>query len=332
MIRAALYLASAVALVTASVWVPMPLVETAPGASTSIPPLVEIGDEPATEISGDLGLLTVLVSQPSLAEALRAWPSPVRALDLRDAVIPPGVDRDEYFRLQRRQFTRSFDVAAAVGVRATGEEVEVGTAAYVAQVLPGGPSDGVLETGDLFVALEGERVETGEELVALLRAVEAGDEISLTVERGNRTIGLRVDAGQVAGMDQPGLGVLVETVAADIDLPFDVEMTSETDIGGPSAGLMIALTVYDLLSDDDLTAGRTVVGTGTIDGEGRVGRIGGITEKVAAAERAGADVLLVPDTQLDAARGVVDPAIELHGVATIEEAIDALSDTDRSPR
>lgn len=323
MIRAALYAASLALVVTAALLVPMPLVETAPGTATSIPPLIEIDDADTTDIDGDLALLTVFLRQPTLYETLQAWASPVREIDALEQVFPPGVDRDEYFRVQRRQFTRSFDIAAAVGVDAAGREVDLGTAAYVAQVLPGGPSDGTLEPGDRFVTVEGERLDTSEELLDVVVGARSGDELEVTVERGERTLGLTVTAGQVAGMEQPGLGVLVETVANDIELPFAVEMSRKTTIGGPSAGLMIALTVYDLLDEENLVAGRQIVGTGTISAEGRVGRIGGIEEKVEAAEQAGATLMLVPADQLTRAQSVADD-LEVVGVATLDEALAAL--------
>ena len=84
--------------------------------------------------------------------------------------------------------------------------------------------------------------------------------------------------------------------------PFEIEIASG-DVGGPSAGLMFALGLYDTLTPGDLTGGRTIAGTGTIDLEGEVGGIGGIVDKVVGAERAGASVFLVPAENRASCRG-----------------------------
>ncbi|HEY0827908.1 MAG TPA: S16 family serine protease, partial [Bacilli bacterium] len=66
------------------------------------------------------------------------------------------------------------------------------------------------------------------------------------------------------------------------------------EIGGPSAGLMFALEIYNQLVDQDITKGYRIAGTGTIDTKGQVGVIGGIKYKVVAADKAGADIFFAP--------------------------------------
>jgi Lon-like protease len=321
-VRFLFWITSIATLVWGILLVPLPLVQYAPGTSTSIPPLVAI-DAETTPIEGDTQLLTIRVSQVSSYQAVRAWLSPERELERRDLVVPSGIDQSDYFRLQQQQFARSFETAVAVGLEAAGERVEVRTQAIVFAVLDGGPSDGILEAGDVIQTVDGEPVSSGDDLRARLAGKAVGDPIELTIGRNGGTEEVTVRAGMVAGLEQPGLGVAVETVSSAIDIPYDVQLAEETRIGGPSAGMMIALTVYDLMAEEDLIAGRIVAGTGTIDGEGRVGTIGGIREKVFAAVDAGADVVLVPKAQLDAARGV-GADVELIGVATLDEAIEAL--------
>ena len=66
------------------------------------------------------------------------------------------------------------------------------------------------------------------------------------------------------------------------------------DIGGPSAGFMFSLEIYNQLTKVDLTNGYKIAGTGTISSDGTVGRIGGIEQKIIAADKAGADIFLAP--------------------------------------
>lgn len=325
MIRRLAYALSAVVLVGGATIVPLPLVELAPGASTSVAPLVTVEAEDTTPIRGSFELLTVAVRTPSLMGAVGAWWSPSRELDRRERVIPPGVDEQEYFRLQRQQFERSFRIAVAVGLRAAGRPVDVTTRPMVFSVLRGGPSDGILSAGDIVLEVDGTPVSDADQLVTALRDVAPGDRVQLTVDRDDEPRSVTVTAQRIAGLDRPaGIGIAVETIANDVALPFDVELDERSGIGGPSAGLLFALTVYDLVSEDDLAAGRVVAASGTIDVDGRVGPVGGIVEKVAAAEAAGADLLLVPESQAPAARGVITGDLQVVGVSTFDEALEAL--------
>jgi Lon-like protease len=102
--------------------------------------------------------------------------------------------------------------------------------------------------------------------------------------------------------------------------PFDVSISSG-DIGGPSAGLMWALGLYDLLTPGDLTGGRTVAGTGQIALDGTVIPIDGVQEKIAAAADAGATLFLVPQRNLRAARAGGDHGLRLVPVSSFDDAL-----------
>ena len=107
--------------------------------------------------------------------------------------------------------------------------------------------------------------------------------------------------------------------------PFDVQIDVK-DVGGPSAGLMLTLGILDLVGDDDLTGGAVVAGTGTIDAQGTVGPIGGITLKMVAAQEIGAELFLVPADNCAEAKRVADPGFPLAKVADLDDALTALSD------
>ena len=87
---------------------------------------------------------------------------------------------------------------------------------------------------------------------------------------------------------------------------------------------MFALGLYDILTPGDITEGRTIAGTGVIDPDGTVSPIGGITDKVVAAERAGATVFLVPTDNMAELDGVETGDMELVAVATFDDALAAL--------
>ncbi|HEX5567059.1 MAG TPA: S16 family serine protease [Streptomyces sp.] len=106
----------------------------------------------------------------------------------------------------------------------------------------------------------------------------------------------------------------------------DVEVKLRlADVGGPSAGLLFALGIIDKIDDTDLTGGRTIAGTGTIDARGRVGPVGGVPLKTQAARRDGATVFLVPRAECAAARAELPDGLRLIPVTTLDGALDALA-------
>lgn len=323
--RTAFYAATLAILLAATFLAPLPYVRYVPGTPAPIAPLIEITGVETTELTGETALLTVFLDPVTPAEAIAVWFDDSQRLTPTSDIAPGGSLTPEFFAAQREQFSRQFQVATAVGAEAAGVEVDLRTSALVVDVLPGGPSDGALRPGDEIRAFDGEALVDAPQLQAFTRSADPGQQVTLTVEHGDgdrRDVEVTLD--RIAEGGQVGLGILVETVADGLDLPFEVAL-GDTRIGGPSAGMMTALTVYDLLADEDLLVGRTVVGTGTIGREGVVGPIGGVAAKVRAAVDYGADVVLVPALQLAEASLVDTPDdVEVIGVATFDEALAAL--------
>ena len=139
------------------------------------------------------------------------------------------------------------------------------------------------------------------ELIDALATTEDDRTVTLDLLRGDEERTVQVTMQRVPDGDRPVIGIVAETVADEPDLPFTVEL-DRRNIRGPSAGLMLALTVTDLLLEEDLTRGRVVAGTGTIARDGRVGPVSGVPRTSAA----------------------TDAGIEVVGVETFQDALDAL--------
>lgn len=305
--------------------VPLPWVEYAPGRPAEIPPLIDISGTEVTEIEGSTHLLTVFLRDATTFSAARVLLDPARELAPSSRVAPGGLT-PEFFQAQQATFARTFEIAAAVGAQAAGIEIAFDTEVRVADVLADSPADGVLTVGDHLLAVDGEPLLDAAQLQARTRAAESGDQLTLTIGHGGTEREAVVTLRPIGGSDQVGLGVMAETATVGLDLPFDVELNS-TRIGGPSAGMMTALTIYDLLAEEDLIAGRSIHGTGSITISGRVGAVGGVPEKVRAAAEHGADLVLVPESQLEAALLAAPDDVDVVGVTTLDDAIDALRAT-----
>jgi PDZ domain-containing protein len=320
--RKIVFSASLAVVAAAALVVPSPFVELSPGPAVDVPPLVRMGHS-TRPVHGQLLLLTVDVSQPSVAGAVQALVSSHGQLLPRQEVIPPGVDPGRYDRAERAVFAESTQQAAAVGLRAAGFPVAVtGGGVQVAAVVPRGPSDGGLQPGDVITSVDGRPTHLVAD-VTVAAAGRAGSTVTLEVKRGRRILTVAVPLGPVLPSGRLGLGIVIRALDPKITLPFPVSIDAGA-IGGPSAGLMMALSVYELVGPANLTRGRIVAGTGTIDVAGRVGPIGGIAEKVVAAEQAGATVFLAPASQAAAARVAARPGLQVVPVKTFVDAVSAL--------
>lgn len=115
--------------------------------------------------------------------------------------------------------------------------------------------------------------------------------------------------------------------------PDEVDVSLHlADVGGPSAGLLFALGIVDRVDGDgrggDLTGGRTVAGTGTIDADGTVGPVGGVPLKTKAARADGATVFLVPKEECQDALSEKPEGLRLVPVSTLDGALDSLRKLD----
>ena len=125
-------------------------------------------------------------------------------------------------------------------------------------------------------------------------------------------------------LDEPKVGAVV-TETFDVKSDEKVSFNFKDRESGSSGGLMLTLTIYSHLNEIDLTGGKTIVGTGTIDINGNVGEISGIKYKLIGAVNKGADVFLVPvGENYEDAKKLKEERnydIELVPVATFEEAL-----------
>lgn len=189
------------------------------------------------------------------------------------------------------------------------------------------PSDEVLDPGDRLLEAEGITLGSVEDLIGVLSEHEAGDVISITVDRrGTGTF--TVDVELTSAPDEPDRTIVgfIPFDTRRIELPFDIDIDTGS-IGGPSAGLAFTLTIIDQLSEGELTGGRSVAVTGTIRLDGTVGPIGGLRQKASAVDQAGIELFLVPAAQSDediAAARTAAPGLKIVPVATLDEAIEAL--------
>lgn len=297
--------------------VDLPLWVESPGGARSVLPLIAIDGVQTYDSDGRLLLTTVNVGRVNVFYALRAWLDPAARLLSEREVLPPGQTDREYRELSLSQMDQSKIAAVAVALEeATDYPTEHGRGVIVHGTLEGTPAHGQLFPGDLITSVNGEELDGLEHLRAVLDEAGAGGEVRFSVrpvEGGDgRDVTLRPILDEED--ERPIVGIIPLA-----NFPFSVNIESGT-IGGPSAGLMWAIGVTDLLSPEDLTRDQVIAGTGTVDLEGGVGPIGGIQLKVKAAERAEAEAFLLPRENLAEARSA-GADVRLVPVTNVAQAI-----------
>lgn len=305
--------------------VDLPYFVESPGQAKSVLPLIDVDGAPTHQSDGRLLLTTVNIGRVNVYDAARAWVDPAARLVDEDSVIPPGQTDLEFERTSLSQMDASKIAAVAAALaRLTDYPDDHGEGVIVQTTFADTPAAGRLFPGDLIVAADGDPIAGPEEMSEAIEEAGPGTTIRFTVrplEGGEEeVVPLRPIRDPRPSPDDPDRVII--GILSVPNYPFTVRIESG-QIGGPSAGLMWALGVTELLTDEDLTGDRTLAGTGTVDAAGNVGPIGGITLKILAAERAGATVFLLPQQNLGEARSV-DTDIRLVPVGTVDQAIDVL--------
>ncbi len=301
-----------------------PYVVIAPGTTFDVSGDVSISGVPTTPVNGTYLATSVQLSQPSALRLLVAAVRPDReVLALRD-VLPEGVDARRFDRTQREIFKESQLLAAVAAARSLGMPVTVtSSGARVVDVVRGSPATNVLQPGDVILAIDGQPVTQAGTVGEVVRSKPAGSEFRFSIDRDARRMDAIVrsrDLPQLSG--GVGIGISVQSHGLRADLPFSFQVRDREAVGGPSAGFIYALAIADVLSAQDHAGGRTVAATGTIDPDGDVGPVGGVKEKAIAVQRAGADVFMVPASEVDQARR---PGLRVAGVERLQQAMDSLS-------
>lgn len=280
--------------------------------------VVDIEGTDVHKTSGHLNMTTVSQRDDlTLGEALTFWMSGREQLVPRDLVYPPDKSKDEIDQANNTDFKRSEDSAEYAAL----SYLKYAPAVTVANVSDPGPSVGKLQRGDAIARFNDKPVANLEQFTALLKTTKPGDTIVLDYRRKNAPEGVAtITLGSNPDRDYGYLGVgVLDAPWAPFSIDFNL-----ANIGGPSAGLMFSLAVVDKLTTGDLNDGKFVAGTGTIDSDGKVGSIGGITHKMMAAREAGATVFLVPADNCDEAKSAHEDGLELVKVDSLTQAVDAL--------
>lgn len=316
-----------VGLAAAAVFAPIPVVFLyVPGPVRDAETLVEALDAKTYSSEGSLFMTTVSVdTEVTFVEMVLAALDPEQDVVLREEVTQGQSLRD--LRIQQRaQMQASQNSATQVALGYLGLDRPSGRGARIVATVPDSPAEENLRPRDVIVGIDGVPIDTTCDVGAVMADKAPGQRVTITYERGGES--RRADVRLAENPYESGafLGVEMETV--DFSFEPGIDVTFDTGrIAGPSAGLMLALALYDQLTPEDLTSGHTIAGTGTLQCDGGVGAIGGIQQKVAAARAKGAEIFLAPELNAAEARRVAQD-IEIVAISTFGDALGFLDELE----
>ncbi|MFI8894323.1 PDZ domain-containing protein [Streptomyces paradoxus] len=334
-----------IALLCAGVFIPVPYAEMSPGPTVNTlgdhdgEPVLQIAGKKTYATSGHLNMTTVRVTSAdyrmNLVEAVYGWLAHDNKVVPRETLYPDGKTEEQSTQENAEEFSQSQESAKVAALKQL--DVPVRSWVIVSTVVKGSPAQGKLHAGDVIKAVDGTAVKEPADVAKLVTQHKPGQEVRFTIvpakeqaaaEKEKRTptrtqdISMTTTTSDDTGEKRAIVGISAGT---DHTFPFTIDIKL-ADVGGPSAGLMFALGIYDKLTPGSLTGGKFVAGTGTIDDAGKVGPIGGIEMKTVGARAKGAQYFLTPADNCAAAAKDTPDGLTLIKVGTIKDALGALKD------
>lgn len=242
-----------------------------------------------------------------------------------DIVYENETIEDAYYR-DHLLLEESVNNAIIVGFSKAGKQVEITSSSLLVTYVDD-DSKTDLKIGDEIISVNGIEINNSKDINEILKNKKAGDQIYLKVLRDKKETTksaiLKEEDGKII------IGILI-TEKKEVETIPEVELKFKKSESGPSGGLMTSLAIYNYLTKEDITHGKKIVGTGTIDNYGNVGSIGGIKYKLKGAIKNGAEIFIVPngDNYKDAIKLKEENnyKIEIIGVSTIDDALNYLMD------
>ncbi len=273
---------------------------------------------------GTLDFTTVSVTRAdrnvSLGDAVVAYFGSDNAVVPKSLIYPGEETAEQSSQQGAAQLDSSKDSSRVAALRAAGYTI-TGTPEIV-EVAKDGAAAGKLKAGDLVTGVDGAKVDTAEALVKAVSTHKPGDVVKVSITR--KGTAQDVDVTTKPATDDPKVPRIGVTLGTKYNYPFTINNNVGRTIGGPSAGTMFALAIYDKLTPGSLTGGVKIAGTGEMSPDGTVGPIGGVRQKMAGASHHKAKIFLVPAANCAEAADGDDFGLKLVKITKLEDAIDSL--------
>jgi PDZ domain-containing protein len=328
-----------IALLCVALLMPTPYSEMSPGPTVNT--LGDYGGDTVIQISGHqtypadghLNMTTVRVTgadyRMNLVEALMGWARHDDKVVEHGTLYPKGQTAQQADQENAEEFSQSQDSAKVAALNEL--HIPVQSRVIVAAVVKNGAAEGLLHAGDVIKAVDGTAITQADQVAKQVTKHKPGEKVTFTVVRAADVKSASAPTHQVTITTRqshdtgPSRAIVGIEGGVEHLFPFTIDIKL-ADVGGPSAGMMFALGIIDKLTPGSMTGGQFVAGTGTIDDNGAVGPIGGISLKTIGARDKGAKFFLTPADNCEEAAKDVPKGLTLVKVRTLDDAMAALKD------
>ena len=315
------------ALFVTAAFLPLPYVTYTPGLTVDVlgeqdgKEVIQISGHETFRDQGQLRMTTVYVTpvdgKVTLLEAVSAWLSPEAALYPFDSIYPEGQTAEESDAESAVQMVTSQDAAVAAALRQLGYRVK--PVIEVLDVSKGYPADGKLQVRDILVKIGDTTITQPQDVVDAITGATPGEPLTFRVLRHGKTTEVDVTPREVDGSLRVGI-----MPGAGFVFPFSVSVDIDPSIGGPSAGLMFSLAIYDTLTPGSLTDDETSPAPARSRLPARSARSAASSRRSSAARDAGAELFLVPAANCAEAVGAPNGDMRLVRVTAMSDALTAV--------
>ncbi|MEA1940473.1 MAG: PDZ domain-containing protein [Candidatus Caldatribacteriota bacterium] len=256
---------------------------------------VENGEKDA---KGSFYLTSIALKKASLLLYLYSFIDPDIETKEINGTIPDNINQEEYKEIMDKLMQKSQMISKIIALRKAGYFSEItGKGVIVNKVLSKSPAKGKIKPGDLIVKVNEKPIRTVEDFSNSIYEYDVNSIIKISFIRNNKLFSTKVHMIDISSdnnkEDKLGIGIYVSTKEIDCKFPLDIQISIE-EIKGSSAGLIMALEILNQLTENDLSNGLMIAGTGILNIDGSIKQVDGIKQKIILAKKNKADIFLVP--------------------------------------
>lgn len=294
-----------------------------PGGAVNLNERIKMDDK--NESAGSFNMAYVSMVKGSIPFLLVSKIIPDWDIVKKENITIDGETMDNMMKRERLYLEESINAATINAYQKAGKEITITAIKNsVSYIVSDAKTD--LEVGDTITSINGNKINSLEDLKTIVNDLKVGTKVNMEINRDDKA--REAYAAVYKSEDGPKIGVSLITTY-EYDTTPDVEIKSKSSEMGSSGGLMMSLTIYNALVENDITKGKKIVGTGTIDINGNVGEIGGVKYKLIGAVKNKADIFICPLENYEEAMAVKKERnfdIKIISAKTFDEALEKLEE------
>ncbi len=279
-------------------WVELPYVVYAPGGAIDLENRISAKNE--YEADGKLQMAYVSMVKGSIPFMLASYVIPDWDIEPKSDLTLEDESMSDMIKKDKLYFEEAVNNATIASLSLLNRDYEIkkmhNTVVYIAK-----EADTKLKLYDEIVKADGQEITSLNDYKTIVESHIPGDLINLEVLRDNKQKNVTIKVYDTEAGLKTGISLIT---TYDLKTQDNIKIKTKNSEYGPSGGMMMALGIYNTLTKEDITKGKNIVGTGTIDKDGNIGEIGGIKYKLIGAVKNKADIFICPQENYKEAKKI----------------------------